>query len=92
VLTPAQDERRASWMDLGPLARWPGCMPRNFVPNFVPGSAIMTRANPSSLDLTPRKTGQLWLQAPNHNPRVGGSSPSSGMAIDERLGHACFSS
>ena len=53
---------------------------QKMVPNLVSDSANMTRASPTR----PRR---LWLyradpgiSASDHNPRVGGSSPSSGIA------------
>ncbi len=52
----------------------------SFVPNFVPESANMTLDNRTQEDEKGLYTAKAVLQAANHNPRVGGSSPSSGTA------------
>jgi hypothetical protein len=52
---------------------------RNRVPKRVPKSADTTRAWNTEPDETPHNHGRPDLQAGHHNPRVGGSSPSSGM-------------
>jgi hypothetical protein len=49
----------------------------NFVPNFVPASAVLTVENRLQTTRIRRKLGLLSPNARDHNPRVGGSSPSS---------------
>jgi hypothetical protein len=49
------------------------------VPNLVPDSADLTRGSPLKPRLDPLFLGKNERLGANHNPRVGGSSPSSGM-------------
>src|SRR5919202_1576130 len=51
----------------------------DLVPNFVPDSANMTVASAPERRLAWLYLGENERQGANHNPRVGGSSPSSGI-------------
>jgi len=63
-----------------------GCI---LVPNMVPDSADLTPARRPEPSRTWLYLGESERQGANHNPRVGGSSPSSG--IEERPAHADLS-
>jgi hypothetical protein len=51
----------------------------DLVPNLVPESAHRTQARPAELPTARPYLGGNVRQGANHNPRVGGSSPSSGI-------------
>jgi hypothetical protein len=64
-------------------AVWPACGPVQTVPirvpNGVPNPADLTAPYPTEPDEASLNAAEDERQRANHNPRVGGSSPSSGI-------------